>query len=98
MALYDPNEFPETETGVDFTLADVLAWARSKPADEEYNYIDPDNCALGQCGQALGRPELIGLGPDEIDEMFPGLDRVANPFWGDLTFGAFADRLEKALS
>jgi hypothetical protein len=32
----------------DFTIADVLAWARTKPADEKYDYSDSGNCALCQ--------------------------------------------------
>jgi hypothetical protein len=32
----------------DFTVAEFLAWVRTKPADERYEYCDPGNCAL--CG------------------------------------------------
>jgi hypothetical protein len=32
----------------DFTIADVLEWARTKPADGVYRYYDPFNCALCQ--------------------------------------------------
>jgi hypothetical protein len=32
----------------DFTIADVLAWARTKPADEKYDYVDNRQCALAQ--------------------------------------------------
>jgi hypothetical protein len=46
----------------DFTIADVLAWARTKPADESYNFISPRNCAVAQFGRATGREYLIGRG------------------------------------
>jgi hypothetical protein len=39
----------------DFTIADVLAWARTKPADERYNYVDPHNCAISQFLRDTGR-------------------------------------------
>lgn len=39
----------------DFTIADVLAWARTKPADERYNYSDNTNCALCQFLRETGR-------------------------------------------
>ena len=39
----------------DFTIADVLAWARTKPADEVYVYTDSTNCALCQFLRETGR-------------------------------------------
>jgi hypothetical protein len=97
VALYDPNEFPETEVTQDFTLADVLAWARTKPADEEYRYEDSHYCAVAQFGRATGRPRLIGVGTSfEIDKFCPGLGKAAVS--GNLTFGAFTKRLESALA
>lgn len=41
----------------DFTIADVLAWARTKPADERYDYQDTGNCALCQFLKASGLAE-----------------------------------------
>lgn len=41
----------------DFTIADVLAWARTKPADERYNYQDSTNCALCQFLRDTDRAE-----------------------------------------
>jgi hypothetical protein len=41
----------------DFTIADVLAWARTKPADARYDYGDPNNCALCQFLSDTGRAE-----------------------------------------
>lgn len=37
-----------TQSSTDFTIADVLVWARTKPADERYRYSDFDNCACAQ--------------------------------------------------
>lgn len=39
----------------DFTIADVLAWARTKPADEHYSYTSPTNCALCHFLRDTGR-------------------------------------------
>lgn len=97
MALYDPKEFPN-ETKADFTLADVLAWARTKPAGEEYNFCDASNCAVAKFGRETGRDHLIGIVCLRAD--YPILEDVAQGPYGDRedwTLGAFADRLEQAL-
>jgi hypothetical protein len=39
----------------DFTIADVLEWARTKPAGDPYSYIDNNNCALCQFLRETGR-------------------------------------------
>jgi hypothetical protein len=95
MALYDPQEFPEAPRIVevapspDFTVADVLAFVRSKPADEAYVYTDLDNCALAQfvlqAGFDLHGEERHALERGEI-----GTASSRSP----LTFGALASRLE----
>lgn len=110
MALYDPNEIPTETVTPDFTLADVLAWARTKPADETYEFFDACGCAMGQFLLAAGiarRPHVDlnrwqeGSGEDAQQHHFDERAHKAahNNFersgW---TFGAFADRLEKALS
>jgi hypothetical protein len=48
-------------TAADFTIADVLAWARTKPADEQYKYWC-SQCAIGQFLVATDRARepLIG--------------------------------------
>jgi hypothetical protein len=46
----------------DFTIADVLAWARTKPADEAYNYGSNNNCALCQFLRETGRCERPSVG------------------------------------
>lgn len=93
MALYDPKEFPnEVETTTDFTLADVLACARTKPADEAYDYWDTHNCACGQYAKHIGAVPGTGVRP-RIEELF-----TAYAFDFPHTFGTFADRLEQAMS
>jgi hypothetical protein len=84
----------------DFTIADVLEWARTKPARETYNFCDPDNCAAAQFGRATGRDYLIGVGD---------LRRIDHDLWravigneGDqsfdrYTFGPLVKRLEALL-
>jgi hypothetical protein len=59
--LYDPK----WEIG---TLADLIAWLRTKPADEKYAYEDPRECLLAQYYMARGYRVIVGsptliLGP-----------------------------------
>lgn len=104
MALYDPNEFPqEVETTKGFTLAELLVWARSKPADETYDYVNANNCAVAQFGRESGHPELLNLSPEELERKHVCLDRIARGNYCThrslrWTFGAFVARLEEALA
>jgi hypothetical protein len=76
----------------DFTIADVLAWARTKPADEQYDYHNAQACAIAQFGQETGRAELINLDSFELQEKSEAVeDAVVNRPW---TFGALVQRLE----
>lgn len=81
--------------GQDFSLNEFLAWVRTKPADEEYDFFDVAHCAVAQFGEATGRQLLIGV---------PYLENVIGPechdaVMGDVvghdwSFGALAKRLE----
>lgn len=51
----------------DFTIADVLAWARTKPTDERYNYTDSGNCAVCQFVRETGRVAEPSLGGNHGD-------------------------------
>lgn len=85
-------------TAADFKIADVLAWARTKPADEEYDYWSCDNCVLAQFAKERGLPTTGAGGFGWYDaaghehEIIPRRSGVAasDPH----TFGAFAKRLE----
>lgn len=96
MGLYDPGEHPTefpAEVVSDFTVAEIAAFARSKPADETYCFTDADHCAVAQFGRATGRNSLVG---DRAALSCPfGIFYAAgsDPF----TFGAFAERLEALL-
>lgn len=98
MSLYDPGEFPsevptqkiDAAPSLDFTVADVLAWARTKPADEAYNYCDENNCAIAQFGKATKRPHLIDV--TDPSSAFPFLRDAL--YGGPLCFGALVKRLE----
>jgi len=73
----------------------ALAYFRSKPADEGYDFFNPSRCALSQFGRDLGFPHLIC--PDSLEGTVSNRMALAladSPY----TFGALADRLEKALS
>lgn len=93
MALYDPTP-RETIVSPEFSVAEFLAWARTKPADQPYGVTVPDHCALGQFGQATGRPCLAEYyDPDQCLSTF-GLNDALGFSGGSLTFGALAKRLE----
>lgn len=72
-----------------------LAFARSKPAGEEYNASDISNCAIAQFGRDAGFSHLVDCGwvPEPFAD--PVLGEGMAGAW---TWGALADRLEKALS
>jgi hypothetical protein len=102
MALYDPQEFP-AETRTDFSLEEILAWARMKPADERYCFADTQGCALFQFLKERGLPVASAgvTGWEDHDQNWH--DIGAGLSGGILsgsptTFGAFADRLEKVLA
>jgi hypothetical protein len=85
----------------DFTIADVLAWARTKPADESYPYYDTCGCALHQFLVARGLPvRLTGGGGYWVDtsgrshQADVPFDVLANT---PHTFGALAERIEALL-
>lgn len=87
-----------------FTIADVLAWARTKPADEEYEYCSNDNCAVAQFLKETGRSKEPSVDPffwtdnrgkeRRIDPLID--DAATPPSMTKQTFGEFAKRLELA--
>lgn len=95
----------------DFTVADVLAWARTKPADEAYAYDSPFNCALCHFLRDTDRAARPIVGPygerPEEDYRFSGWREnhggAVNPYPREMepalknggTFGGLADMLEK---
>ena len=78
----------------DFSVADVLAWARTKPADERYDYGDPSDCALCHFLIVTGRAVDPSVGP-WISERLTG-------YWqdcaGDNAKHPYPRGLEPALS
>lgn len=92
------GDHPIAQGRKDFTIADVLAWARTKPADGRYEYLDPTNCAVAQFGRETGRPYLIGVSSLLLN--YPALFDVAagNDVSYALTFGAIVARCEAALT
>jgi hypothetical protein len=92
-------------TAPDFTIADVLAWARTKPADEVYNYADFRNCAICQFLKETGRcadPAVTGSRwrcRSRGGRIYASFDKRINaaangPRYKD-TFGELVERLEK---
>lgn len=87
-------------TEPDFTIADVLAFARSKPADERYCFVDSNTCALAQFGMATGRSHLAGPAGSSLLKDWPDLKEAVNPGAKMLyisiahTFGGLVTRLE----
>jgi hypothetical protein len=94
----------------DFTIADVLAWARTKPADERYDYTASSNCALCQFLRETGRGVNPSVGPDGWSggerggnyKLLPaGINNAVQDVDSDAprtvgwTFGELVKRLEK---
>jgi len=87
MALYDPAPKIDAAPAEDFTVAEFLAWARTKPADRVYNYWSTANCAASQFVRAKS------LGDSDWDKLHlgaAGLAIISEPW----TFGALVKRLE----
>lgn len=92
-------------------LTSILAFARSKPADEAYRFWSTQSCALAQCARHLfPEPERVYggaamLGYWEDDNNFRNFHLpdafalVADPNLGKgaWTWGQFADRFEAAM-
>jgi hypothetical protein len=86
----------------DFTIQEVLAWARTKPADEAYDYGDSFTCALAKFGKATNRPHCIGCEGTQLLREMPVLKAALNPGADELraglplykTYGALVQRLE----
>lgn len=81
-----------------FTIRDVLEWARTKPADGVYDYGDSNKCAIAQFGHETGRLHLVGIGDAERIPL--GLKEALNDGSWDgggpalYTFGGLVKRLE----
>lgn len=75
----------------DFTVADVLAWARTKPADEVYYYQDSFDCALCRFLKNTGRASAPQVSPHGTDD---------GGFWRDADGErhAYPKELEPALA
>lgn len=96
MALYDPKEFPEVEVEQDLAHR-FLAFAKSRPADEVFNYADFLTCAYSQFANHIGISRA-GM-PDHVRSAIHRsvkADLTTCTAFG--TFGALADRLEQALA
>lgn len=89
----------------DFTIADVLAWARTKPADKAYDYGSNGNCALCQFLRETGRCATPSVGGRTWSDRslwsgrasYPTFD-IPDPIGTALiaeTFGQLVSRLEK---
>ena len=71
-----------------------LTFCRSKPADEEYCFVNSDICALAQFGQFAGIKELVG---SDGTAWFKKHQAIYDVVSQETTFGALADRLEAHL-
>lgn len=73
-------------TNPDFDLQQLLAWARTKPADEGYDYADYRNCAICQFLRETGRCDDPAVSENHWR------DRTAYP----IAYRYFEDRLRIA--
>lgn len=90
----------------DFDIPEFLAWARTKPADETYSYVNTTSCALGQFLRETGRARHALVGgyswtPWLFFGLFPGRERAIPPALATAlvgrSFGALVTRLEALL-
>lgn len=59
--MYQPDKLADLTqtTPVDpFSLDALIAWLRTKPGDEEYDWADVRNCLLCQYGMSIGRGNI----------------------------------------
>ncbi len=52
--LFDRTVPEAPKPGSDSSLAGLIAWLKTKPRNEDYNYIDPSRCVLGQYAAFIG--------------------------------------------
>lgn len=72
------------------SLTDQFAdWVNTKPADEAYDYLNPNACAFYQFAVAFGIPNPVRDGSDIPPRIEDALNDVP------MTFGALADRLAR---
>lgn len=81
----------------DFTISDVLAWARTKPADERYNFIDAANCALGCFLRETRNVSEIDLYAN--DPYFAEIEHspLGRALIGARTYGELVELLERSV-
>jgi hypothetical protein len=77
----------------DFTIADVIEWARTKPPSERYDFGNSGNCVIAQFGKATGRGCLLNLGPARL--LYTVGHDLYSAAIGNCTFGGFVKALEK---
>lgn len=98
--LYD-KRWDKTETKPDaFSLASLIAWLETMPADDAYRSWDLDNCLLGQWSRSAGLNEIevrnnsYHLG---IRSPFAAIASIDGPATEPHTFGAALKRARAAL-
>ena len=76
--LYDPKWEVKTDDRELFgvRLRPLIAWLETKPAAEEYDYIEPTRCAVAQYLQSIGRSE----GGSVVD-FWPTPEPDKNDYW-----------------
>lgn len=101
MFLESPNKFSPVETKADpFTLPHLIAWLRTKPADQTYCWEDAGGCLFHQYGLEHGirRTSSRSIYAQTMDTIQFGSDGIACSH--PRTFGAALERAEaiRALS
>lgn len=83
----------------DFSIREFHAWVLTKPADEAYEVVFTNTCALGQFGTATKQTYLHVCYDPERELGQPGLNEALgfDDADGERTFGALAERLEKLI-
>jgi hypothetical protein len=101
--MYLSTKLPESEVRHDpFSLPALIAWMKTKPADEVYCYEDNGDCLIGQYLQYIGIKEVrIGGSYWRDNALYPTDVRHPLPDgWNNIavtqprTFGAALQRAE----
>lgn len=74
---FNPSCKPEVKDRefAGISMRAFIAWLKTKPADEEYNFVDARHCAAAQYLQSVGVPVAMS----EVD--FPSNSEPGSPSW-----------------
>lgn len=87
--LYDKKWDQKTDP---FTMQNLIAWLETKPPDEEYAYLIPRRCLLGQFAGAMGAADRSGKSCELSNNIGFASVAFGGTNHGPFTFGAALKR------